>query len=252
MRAQELNIDNIANNLSNANTVGYKTRRAQFQDLMYQNVLAPGTASGQSTVVPTGLQLGLGTRAASNEMVFTQGAFTETDNPLDMVIQGNGFFQVSLPSGELAYTRAGQFSLDKNGIVVNSAGNALQPQITIPANAQAITVASDGTVSYTLPNQTAAQQAGQIQLANFQNPAGLNSLGSGLYSPTDASGDPVVGPPGGSEGMGALLQGYTENSNVSIVDEFINMIEAQRGYEANSKVVTAADNMYQEVNNLQR
>jgi flagellar basal-body rod protein FlgG len=252
MKAQELNIDNIANNLSNANTVGYKTRRAQFQDLMYQNVLAPGTASGQSTVVPTGLQLGLGTRAASNEMVFTQGAFTETDNPLDMVIQGNGFFQVSLPSGELAYTRAGQFSLDKNGIVVNSAGNALQPQITIPANAQAITVASDGTVSYTLPNQTAAQQAGQIQLANFQNPAGLNSLGSGLYSPTDASGDPVVGPPGGSEGMGALLQGYTENSNVSIVDEFINMIEAQRGYEANSKVVTAADNMYQEVNNLQR
>ena len=159
---------------------------------------------------------------------------------------------MSLPSGELAYTRAGQFSLDKNGIVVNSAGNALQPQITIPANAQAITVASDGTVSYTLPNQTAAQQAGQIQLANFQNPAGLNSLGSGLYSPTDASGDPVVGPPGGSEGMGALLQGYTENSNVSIVDEFINMIEAQRGYEANSKVVTAADNMYQEVNNLQR
>lgn len=252
MRAQELNIDNIANNLSNANTVGYKTRRAQFQDLMYQSVLAPGTAAGQSTVVPTGLQLGLGTRAASNEMVFTQGAFSQTSNPLDMVIQGNGFFQVSLPSGELAYTRAGQFSLDKNGIVVNSAGNALQPQITIPANAQAITVASDGTVSYTLPNQTAAQQAGQIQLANFQNPAGLNSLGSGLYSPTDASGDPVVGPPGGSEGMGALLQGYTENSNVSIVDEFINMIEAQRGYEANSKVVTAADNMYQEVNNLQR
>jgi flagellar basal-body rod protein FlgG len=252
MKAQELNIDNIANNLANANSVGYKTRRAQFQDLMYQSVLAPGTAAGQQTVVPTGLQLGLGTHAASNEMVFTQGAFTQTGNPLDMVIQGNGFFQVSLPSGELAYTRAGQFSPDKNGIVVNSAGNALQPQITIPADAQAITVASDGTVTYTLPNQTAAQQAGQIQLANFQNPAGLNSLGGGLYSPTDASGDPTVGAPGGSEGMGALLQGYTENSNVSIVDEFINMIQAQRGYEANSKVVTAADNMYQEVNNLQR
>jgi len=252
MKAQELNIDNIANNLANANTVGYKARQAQFQDLMYQNVLAPGTAAGQSTVVPTGLQLGLGTRAASNEMVFTQGAFTQTSNPLDMVIQGNGFFQVSLPSGELAYTRAGQFSLDKNGVVVNSAGNALQPQITVPADAQALTVAADGTVTYTLPNQTAAQQAGQIQLANFQNPSGLNSLGNGLYSPTDASGDPTVGAPGGSEGMGALLQGYTENSNVSIVDEFINMIEAQRGYEANSKVVTAADNMYQEVNNLQR
>jgi flagellar basal-body rod protein FlgG len=219
---------------------------------MYQSVQAPGTAAGQSTVVPTGLQLGLGTRAAQNEIVFTQGAFTETDNPLDMVIQGNGFFQVSLPSGELAYTRAGQFSLDKNGIVVNSAGNPLQPQITIPADAQAITVASDGTVTYTLPNQTAAQQAGQIQLANFQNPAGLNSLGGGLFTPTDASGDPTVGNPGGSEGMGSLLEGYTENSNVSIVDEFINMIQAQRGYEANSKVVTAADNMYQEVNNLQR
>jgi len=252
MKAQELNIDNIANNLANANSAGYKTRRAEFQDLMYQSVQAPGTASGQSTVVPTGLQLGLGTRAAQNEIVFTQGAFTETDSPLDMVIQGHGFFQVSLPSGELAYTRAGQFSLDKNGIVVNSAGDPLQPQITIPADAQAITVASDGTVTYTLPNQTAAQQAGQIQLANFQNPAGLNSLGGSLFSPTDASGDPTVGNPGGSEGMGTLLQGYTENSNVSIVDEFINMIQAQRGYEANSKVVTAADNMYQEVNNLQR
>jgi flagellar basal-body rod protein FlgG len=252
MRAQELNIDNIANNLANANSAGYKARRAEFQDLMYQSVQAPGTAAGQSTVVPTGLQLGLGTRAAQNEIVFTQGAFTETDNPLDMVIQGNGFFQVSLPSGELAYTRAGQFSLDKNGIVVNSAGNPLQPQITIPADAQAINVASDGTVTYTLPNQTAAQQAGQIQLANFQNPSGLNSLGGGLFTPTDASGDPTVGNPGGSEGMGTLLEGYTENSNVSIVDEFINMIQAQRGYEANSKVVTAADNMYQEVNNLQR
>jgi flagellar basal-body rod protein FlgG len=252
MKAQELNIDNIANNLANANTVGFKSRRAQFQDLMYQNVLAPGTAAGQTTVVPTGMQLGLGTRAASNEVMFTQGAFTQTENPLDMVIQGAGFFQVQLPSGELAYTRAGQFTLDKNGNIVNSAGNALQPQITLPADAQNITIASDGTVTYTLPNQTAAQQAGQIQLANFQNPSGLNSLGGSLFAPTDASGDPTVGAPGGAEGMGALLQGYTEQSNVSIVDEFINMIQAQRGYEANSKVVTAADNMYQQVNNLQR
>jgi flagellar basal-body rod protein FlgG len=252
MKAQELNLDNIANNLANANTVGYKSRRAQFQDLMYQSVLAPGTAAGQQTVVPTGLQLGLGTHASSNEIIFTEGSFSQTDNPLDMVIQGNGFFQVLQPSGELAYTRAGQFHVDKDGNIVTASGSALQPQITIPADAQAITVASDGTVTYTLPNQTAAQQAGQIQLANFQNPAGLNSLGGGLYSPTDASGDPTVGAPGGTEGMGALLQGYTENSNVSIVDEFINMIQAQRGYEANSKVVTAADNMYQEVNNLQR
>ena len=252
MKAQEMNLDNIANNLANANTVGFKTRRAQFQDLMYQSVLAPGTASGQQTVVPTGLQLGLGTRASSNEIIFTQGSFTETSNPLDMVIQGRGFFQVRMPSGELAYTRAGQFHLDKDGAVVNSDGNLLEPQITLPADSQAVTIATDGTVSYTLPNQSAAQQAGQIQLANFQNPAGLNSLGRNLYSPTDASGDATVGAPGGAEGMGSLLQGYTEQSNVSVVDEFIGMIQAQRGYEANAKVVTAADNMYQQVNNLQR
>jgi flagellar basal-body rod protein FlgG len=150
----------------------------------------------------------------------------------------------------LAYTRAGQFQLDKNGNIVNSSGFALQPQVTIPADAQQVTIAQDGTVTYNLPNQTAVQQAGQIQLANFQNPAGLNSLGNGLYTPTDASGDATVGLPGGPEGMGSLLQGYVEQSNVSIVNEFINLIEAQRGYEANSKVVTAADNMYQQVNNL--
>jgi len=219
---------------------------------VYQNVLAPGTAAGQQTTVPTGLQLGLGTHAASNEIIFTEGSFTETDNPLDMVIQGNGFFQVLQPSGTLAYTRAGQFQFDKDGNIVTSSGMPLQPQITIPPEAQAVTIAADGTVSYTLPNQTAAQQAGQIQLANFQNPSGLNSIGNSLYTPTDASGDPTVGAPGGTQGLGSLLQGYTEQSNVSVVDEFINMIQTQRGYEANSKVVTAADNMYQEVNNLQR
>jgi len=250
MRAQEMNVDNIANNLANANTVGYKSRRTEFQDLMYQSVLQPGTAAGQQTVVPAGLQLGLGTRPTSNEIVFTQGAFSETDNPLDVVIQGNGFFQILQPNGELAYTRAGQFQLDKNGNIVNSSGFALQPQITIPADAQKIAIAQDGTVTYSLPNQSAAQQAGQLQLANFQNPAGLNSLGNGLYTPTDASGDATVGLPGGPEGMGTLLQGYVEQSNVSIVTEFINLIQAQRGYEANSKVVTAADNMYQQVNNL--
>src|SRR5271157_731395 len=252
MRSQEMNVDNIANNLANASTAGYKSRRAQFQDLMYQSVLQPGTAAGQQTVVPAGLQLGLGTRPTSNEIVFTQGSFSETDNPLDMVIQGNGFFQITLPSGELAYTRCGQFQLDKNGNLVTSSGNMVQPQIAFPPTAQTISVAGDGTVTYTLPNQSAAQQAGQLLLANFQNPAGLNSLGNGLYTPTDASGDATTGTPGGSEGMGSLLQGYYEQSNVSIVDEFINLIQAQRGYEANSKVVTAADNMYQQVNQLSR
>lgn len=252
MTAQQMNVDNIAHNLANANTSGYKQRRAQFQDLLYQTVVQPGAAAGQQTVVPTGLQLGLGTRTASNEIIFTQGDFSQTNNPLDLVIQGKGFFQVRRPSGELAYTRSGSFHLDRDGNIVTGSGDPLEPQITLPPDAQQITIGEDGTVSFTQPGQTASQQAGQIQLANFPNPAGLNSLGGNLYSPTDASGDPIVGNPGGQEGMGAILQGYLEQSNVSVVEEFINLIVAQRGYEANSKVVQAADNMYQQVNNLVR
>ena len=197
-------------------------------------------------------RIGLGTRASSNEIIFTQGNFTETDNPLDVVIQGNGFFQITLPTGDLAYTRDGSFHLDPTGNLVTSNGNPLSPAITIPANAQSITIATDGTVSYTLPNQSAAQKSGQIQLATFQNPSGLNSIGQNLYQPTDASGEPTVANPGGQEGAGTLLQGYTEQSNVSIVEEFINLITAQRAYEANSKVVKAADDMYQDVNNLKQ
>lgn len=252
MTAQQMNVDNIAHNLANANTGGYKMRRAQFQDLLYQTVVQPGAAAGQQTVVPTGLQLGLGTRTASNEIIFTQGDFSQTNNPLDLVIQGKGFFQIRRPTGELAYTRAGSFHLDRDGNIVTSEGNPIEPQITLPPNAQQISIGQDGTISYTLPNQTASQQAGQIQLANFANPAGLNSLGGNLYTPTDASGDPTVGLPGGDEGMGTVMQGYVEQSNVSVVEEFINLIVAQRGYEANSKVVQAADNMYQQVNNLVR
>jgi flagellar basal-body rod protein FlgG len=252
MTAQQLNVDNIANNLANANTNGYKMRRAQFQDLLYQTMSQPGAAASQTSTTPAGLQLGLGTRAASNEVIFTQGNFSQTDNPLDVVIQGNGFFQVLLPGGQLAYTRDGSFQLDKDGNLVTANGNLVQPQITIPPTAQSITIAGDGTVSYTLPNQTAAQKAGQIQIAGFQNPAGLNSLGQNLYQPTDASGTPTVANPGGQEGLGTLLQGYTEQSNVSIVEEFINLIVAQRAYEANSKVVKAADDMYQQVNNLKQ
>ena len=252
MNAQELNIDNISNNLANANTTGYKARRAQFQDLLYQSMVQPGAASGQTTTVPAGLQLGLGTKPSSNEIIFTQGNFTETDNPLDLVIQGNGFFQIQQGNGQLAYTRDGSFQLNSTGSIVTSNGALLQPQIQIPANALSVTIATDGTVTYTLPGQTAAQKAGQIQIVGFQNPAGLNSLGSNLYQPTDASGAPTVGIPGGQEGLGPLLQGYTEQSNVSIVQEFINLITAQRAYEANSKVVKAADDMYQQVNNLKQ
>ncbi|MFB3776028.1 MAG: flagellar basal-body rod protein FlgG [Bryobacteraceae bacterium] len=252
MTAQQMNVDNIAHNLANANTVGYKVRRAQFQDLLYQDLVTPGASAGQQTVVPTGLQLGLGTRAASNEIVFSQGNFAATTNPLDLVIQGRGFFQVRLASGEIAYTRAGSFHLDRDGNVVTSDGDPLEPQITIPPDAQAVHIATDGTVSYTQPGQTAAQLGGQIQLADFQNPAGLNSIGRNLYLPTDASGDPTVGIPGGQEGIGSLLQGYLEQSNVSVVEEFINLIVSQRAYEANSKVVKAADEMYQQINNLTR
>jgi flagellar basal-body rod protein FlgG len=219
---------------------------------MYQNLLQPGAAAGQQTIVPAGLQVGLGTRTASNSILMSQGSFTQTNNPLDLVIQGNGFFQVQLPNGELAYTRAGSFQLDKNGNVVTSNGDLLQPNIVIPANAQSVTIATDGTVSYTAPGQTATQKAGQIQLANFANPAGLNSIGSSMYQPTDASGDPIVDVPGGTQGLGTLLQGYTEQSNVSVVDEFVNLIVAQRAYEASSKVVKAADEMYQDVNNIER
>jgi flagellar basal-body rod protein FlgG len=250
MAAQQMNVDNIANNLANANTTGFKMRRTEFQDLVYQNIVQPGTASGSQTVVPSGLQLGLGARPAANEVIFQQGDFQQTNNPLDVVIQGRGFFQVRRASGDLAYTRSGAFHLDRDGNLVTLNGEGIEPQITIPPQAQAVTIAADGTVSYTLPGQTNTQLAGQLQLANFVNPAGLNSIGNNLYLPTDASGDPTIGNPGGQEGLGTLQQGYLEGSNVSVVEEFINLIVSQRAYEANSKVVKAADEMYQQVNNI--
>ncbi len=250
MTAQQLNVDNIANNLANANTAGFKMRRAQFQDLIYQSMIQPGASSGQQTTVPSGLQLGLGTRAGSNEIILTQGALTQTSNPLDLAIQGAGFFQIRQPSGTLAYTRAGSFQLDRNGNVVDPNGNPVEPQITIPSNAQNVTIAQDGTVSFTTAGQTATQKAGQIQLANFQNPAGLNSIGNNLFETTDASGDPQVAVPGGTEGVGTLMQGYTEQSNVDVVSQFVDLIQSQRAYEANSRVVKAADEMYQQINQI--
>ena len=250
MTAQQTNVDTIANNLANANTAGFKMRRAQFQDLIYQSMIQPGAAAAQQTSVPSGLQIGLGTRAASNEIIFMQGAFQQTNNPLDVAIQGAGFFQIVQQSGTIAYTRAGTFQLDKNGNIVDSSGNALDTQINIPPSGQNITNSTDGTVSYMIIGQTAAQKAGQIQLANFQNPAGLNSIGSNLYLPTDASGQAIVAVPGGTEGMGTLAQGYTEQSNVDVVSQFVELIESQRAYEANSRVVKAADEMYQTINQL--
>jgi flagellar basal-body rod protein FlgG len=250
MTAQQMNVDNIANNLANASTPGFKLRRAHFQDLLYQSLSQPGAAAGAQNTLPVGLQLGLGTRTSSNEIIFTQGTMTETNNPLDVAIQGAGFFQIRQQNGNLAYTRAGSFKLDRDGNVVTEDGNFLEPPIKLPADAQNIAVAQDGTVSYNQPNSTDTKTAGNIQLATFQNPAGLNSLGRNLFAPTDASGEPIVGTPGGSEGNGTLLQNYVEQSNVSVVDEFISLIAAQRTYEANSKVVKASDEMSQQVNNL--
>jgi flagellar basal-body rod protein FlgG len=252
MNAQQMNVDNIANNLANANTTGYKMRRAEFNDLMYQNMTQPGTASGAQTIVPAGLQVGLGVRPISNEVILTQGNVAQTDNPLDIAIQGKGFFQITQADGTIAYTRDGSFQLNQNGNLVNSSGLLVNPQITIPPQATNVTIAADGTVSYSQPGQSAAQVAGQIQIANFQNPAGLNSLGGNLYAATDASGQPIVGNPGGTEGLGTLMQGYQEQSNVNVVEEFINLIQSQRAYEANSKVVKAADEMYQQVNNIKQ
>jgi flagellar basal-body rod protein FlgG len=252
MTAQEMNLDNVANNLANSSSAGFRKRRLQFEDLLYQNVVMPGAAATQQTTVAAGLQIGLGSRAGASEIVQTQGDFSQTGNPLDLAITGQGFFQVTLPSGETAYTRSGAFHLDAQGNMVTADGNPIEPAITIPANATSVTIGQDGTVSVTVPGQTAAQEVGTIQLALFPNPGGLNSVGKNLFLATTASGDPVVGTPGGSDGEGTIEQGFLEQSNVDVVEEFIEMIVAQRSYEASSHVVQAADEMFQGVNNLGR
>ncbi len=252
MTAQQMNLDNVANNLANSSTTGFRRRRLQFQDLIYQNFIMPGAAATQQTTLVAGLQVGLGTRTAASEVIQSQGDFSATGNPLDLTIQGQGFFQITLPSGEIAYTRSGAFHLDPQGTLVTADGDPLTPSITIRNNASSVTVGADGTVSVSTPGQTTAQQVGTLQLARFPNPGGLNSIGGNLFLATFASGDPIVGPPGGSEGLGSIEQGYLEQSNVDVVEEFIQMILAQRSYEANSRVVQAADQMMQELNNVGR
>ncbi|HEV2469731.1 MAG TPA: flagellar basal-body rod protein FlgG [Candidatus Sulfotelmatobacter sp.] len=252
MMAQETNLDNVANNLANSSTAGFRRRRVQFEDLVYQNLIMPGAAASQQTTMVAGLQVGLGTRTAASEVIQLQGDFSQTGNPLDLTVQGQGFFQVLLPDGQTAYTRAGSFHLDAQGNLVTQDGNPVQPSITIPPGATSITVAQDGTVSVTQSGQTAAQQVGALQLALFNNPGGLNSTGGNLFLATTASGDPIVGTPGGTEGLGSIEQGMLEQSNVSVVDEFVQMIVAQRSYEANSRVVNAADQMLQDINTLGR
>jgi flagellar basal-body rod protein FlgG len=251
LEAQQLTIDVIANNLANVNTAGFKQSRSEFQDLLYQNVRASGAASSTSTDLPVGLQVGLGSRPVATSRLFTQGDFRQTGNPLDLVIEGNGFFQVRLPNGEVAYTRAGSFHLNREGSVVTADGNPIDPQITIPNDALTITVGTDGTVSVTQPGQSQAQQVGTIQLAIFQNPAGLNAVGKNLFMTTTSSGEPITGP-AGENGIGTINQGFVEQSNVSVVEEMVNMIVGQRAYEINSKVVRTADEMLQTMNNVIR
>ena len=250
MTAQQLNLDNIANNLANSGTTGFRRRRVQFSDMIYQNMVMPGAAATQQTTFAAGLQIGLGTKPEASEIVHSQGDFTPTGNPLDLAIQGQGFFQVTLPDGQIAYTRSGSFHLDAQGNVVTSDGNPLQPAITVPPDATAVTIGEDGTVSVTQPGQSQAQQVGAIQLALFPNPGGLNSVGKNLFLATTGSGDAIIGTPGGGEGLGTLQQGMLEQSNVSTVEEFIQMILAQRSYESNSRVVRAADEMLQQLNAL--
>ncbi len=247
MHTQQRNLDNIANNIANASTVGFKRSRLEFQDILYQNLRAPGGASNASTPLPVGLQIGLGARAISSERIFLQGDFRQTENPLDMVIEGNGFFQVRMANGELAYTRAGSFHLNAQGQVVTASGEQLEPAITIPNNTTSITIGGDGTVSVTQAGQANAQIVGQIQLASFANPAGLNAIGRNLFQETSASGQAVVGSPD-ADGLGRINQGFIEGSNVSVVEELVGMITAQRAYETNSKVITAADRMLSTIN----
>ena len=251
MEAQQLNIDTIAHNLANVNTGGFKQRRTQFQDLLYQDVRSAGTSNTASTELPVGLQVGLGTKPVATEMILTQGDFSATSNPLDLVIQGQGFFQVKLANGQLAYTRNGNFQMNRDGSLVTADGDLLDPQITIPTDQVGIMIGTDGTVSVVQPNQTTPQQIGKIELALFQNPAGLESVGNNLCKPTQASGDAVTGTPG-ENGLGTLLAGFIEQSNVSVVGEMVNMIVSQRAYEANSKVIKTADEMCSQANNVVR
>ncbi|HUN92722.1 MAG TPA: flagellar basal-body rod protein FlgG [Burkholderiaceae bacterium] len=249
MDAQQTQLDVISNNLANASTNGFKAQRAQFEDLLYQTVRQPGANSTQQTSLPTGLQVGTGVRTVATPRVFTQGSLTQTGNQFDLAVNGQGFLQIQMPDGTTAYTRDGSLHLDATGALVNSSGFALQPAITIPAQAQTVTIGQDGTVSVTLPGTATPKNVGSIQLASFINPAGLESIGQNLYAETAASGTASANTPG-TNGLGTLQQGYTETSNVNVVSELVNMIQAQRSYELNSKAVTTSDQMLQRLSQM--
>ncbi len=251
MQAQDLNVSVIANNLANVSTTGFKRSRPDFQDLFYQQLRLVGTLSPNGNQVPTGSQLGLGVKTSAIQKIFLQGDFVQTQNDLDLAIQGDGFFQITLPNGNLGYTRSGTFKLDNTGQVVTSDGLLLNPAITIPPNAIDISVDTQGTVSVTQAGTPQPSILGTIQIATFQNPAGLQAQGANLFVESGASGPPVVGNPG-IDNRGTLQQGFLEQSNVSVVEELVQLITAQRAYEVNSRTVQTADQLLQIANNLIR
>jgi flagellar basal-body rod protein FlgG len=248
MEAQQLSLDVIANNLANVNTTAFKRSRTDFQDLLYQTFRAPGSVSAQGLEVPSGIQIGHGVGVASVTKLFLQGSFLETGNSFDVAIEGQGFFQISLPDGEIAYTRDGAFELNRDGIMVTSDGLPLEPEITIPEDAVDVAIGLDGTVSATLSDGSSSE-LGQIELARFINSAGLLSLGRNLFRESEASGDPILSIPG-EEGAGTLRQSFLESSNVSVVDEIVNLIVTQRAFEVNSSVIRTSDEMLQTANNM--
>ena len=240
--AQQTQLDVISNNLANVSTNGFKRGRAVFEDLLYQTLRQPGAQSSQQTQIPSGLQLGTGVRPVSTARIFTQGNLQKTDNSLDVAVQGNGFFQVLLPDGTTGYTRDGSFQKDNQGQIVTADGYPVQPNITIPANALTVSIGTDGTVSITQSGTAATTQIGSIQLATFINPGGLQSIGQNLFLETAASGTPTPNTPG-TNGAGIVNQGYVETSNVNVAEELVTMIQTQRAYELNSKVVSTSDAM---------
>jgi len=251
MIAQQMNVDNVANNLANVNTTGFKRSKIEFQDVLYQNFRKAGSASALGSEVPVGLAIGYGSRASATSRLYTEGDLSPTGNPLDLAINGDGFFQIQHPDGTIAYTRDGAFKISGDGRIVNSDGFYLDPEITIPLDATAVSVGTDGTVEVKVAGQIEPTTVGQIELARFVNPAGLEKLGRNLLVATRASGDPLTDIPTQS-GLGQIDQGYLEMSNVKVVDEMVNMIVAQRAYEMNSKAIKTADDMASIANNLKR
>ena len=249
MEAQQMQLDIISNNLANVSTNGFKKAHAVFEDLMYQNLRQVGSNTSEQSTLPTGLQVGLGVRTVATSRTFSQGNLQQSSNNLDVAIQGNGFFQVTMPDGTTGYTRDGAFQLDNQGRMVNSTGLLVQGGITVPANATNISIANNGTVTATVPGTTAPQNIGTITTASFINPAGLEPKGQNIYQESVASGQPNAGTPA-SDGLGSLMQGFVETSNVNVVQELVTMIQTQRAYEMNSKAIQTSDQMLQKLGQL--